>query len=309
MKLLLQFPEGLKQFALEHAKKLESEGHEVFVSATPNFGACDLAIEEAKAVGAEKLIHFGHAEFKHVDFPVEYIFYSQTASYEIIPDAMKELEKYKTVGLVTTIQHIHQLEEVKALLEAAGKTVVIGKPYGFAKHPGQILGCDIGSAASIDKKVEAFVYFGGGLFHPLGAVYSTTKPFLSIDPFIKKSMWLDNYREEHRKRERGKITRSIDAKKFGILVSTKNGQTNMHLAKVLKARIEMAGCSAAILTSNTFDFDYVNNMMEFDAFVNTACPRLTTDDNERLRKPLLTANNVIELLTIRGQATEIKQQA
>ncbi|MDE1869783.1 MAG: diphthamide biosynthesis enzyme Dph2, partial [Candidatus Micrarchaeota archaeon] len=267
------------------------------------------AIEEAKAVGAEKLIHFGHAEFKHVDFPVEYIFYSQTASYEIIPDAMKELEKFKTVGLVTTIQHIHQLEEVKALLEAAGKTVVIGKPYGFAKHPGQILGCDIGSAASIDKKVEAFVYFGGGLFHPLGAVYSTTKPFLSIDPFIKKSMWLDNYREEHRKRERGKITRSIDAKKFGILVSTKNGQTNMHLAKVLKARIEMAGCSAAILTSNTFDFDYVNNMMEFDAFVNTACPRLTTDDNERLRKPLLTANNVIELLTIRGQATEIKQQA
>lgn len=308
MKLLLQFPEGLKQFALQHAKKLEAQGHEVFVSATPNFGACDLAIEEAKAIGAEKLIHFGHAEFMKVDFPVEYIFNTVDASFEIIPEALKELEKYKTVGLVTTIQQIHQLDDVKRLLEEAGKTVIVGKPYGFAKHPGQILGCDIGSAASIDKKVECFVYFGGGLFHPLGAVYSTTKPFFAIDPYISKFMWLDDYRLEHKKRERGKITRSIDAKKFGILVSTKNGQMNMNLGILLKKRIEAAGYEAAILTSNTFDFDYVNNLMEFDAFVNTACPRLTTDDNERLRKPLLSANNLIELLNMRAAYIKEKSQ-
>ncbi|MGI0141485.1 MAG: diphthamide biosynthesis enzyme Dph2 [Candidatus Micrarchaeales archaeon] len=309
MKLLLQFPEGLKQFALQHAKKLEAEGHEVFISATPNFGACDLAIEEARAIGAEKLIHFGHAEFSRVDFPVEYIFYTVDASFEMLPDTLKGLEKFKTIGLVTTIQHIHQLEDVKKFFEENGKTVIVGKPYGFAKHNGQVLGCDIGSAASIDKKVECFVYFGGGLFHPLGAVYSTTKPFLAIDPFIKKYMWLDSYREEHKKRERGKIMRSIDAKRFGILVSTKNGQTNMNLAKVLKKRIEMSGCEAAILVANTFDFDYLNNLMEFDAFVNTACPRLTTDDNERLRKPLLSANNVIELLTLRESAQKATEKA
>lgn len=309
MKLLLQFPEGLKQFALAHAKRLEAEGNEVFVSATPNFGACDLAIEEAKSIGAEKLIHFGHAEFTKVDFPVEYIFYTIDASLEGLEPSLPELAKFSTIGLVTTIQHIHQIEEVKKFFEQHGKTVIIGKPYGFAKHSGQILGCDIGSAASLDRKVECFVYFGGGLFHPLGAVYSTTKPFLAIDPFIKKHLWLDDYRAMHKKRERGKIMRSIDAKKFGILVSTKNGQTNMNLAKMLKKKVEMAGCEAAILVANTFDFDYLNNMMEFDAFVNTACPRLTTDDNERLRKPLLSANNLIELLTLRASAETAVEKA
>ncbi|MDE1804450.1 MAG: diphthamide biosynthesis enzyme Dph2 [Candidatus Micrarchaeota archaeon] len=307
MKLLLQFPEGLKQFAMQHARKYESEGHEVFISATPNFGACDLAIEEAKAIGAEKLIHFGHAEFARVDFPVEYIFHTVDASLDTLPEALPELEKYNTIGLVTTIQHVHQIEEVKAFFEKAGKTVLIGKPYGFAKHNGQILGCDIGSAASLDRKVDCFVYFGGGLFHPLGAVYSTTKPFLAIDPFIRKQMWLDSYRQEHKKRERAKIMRSIEAKRFGILVSTKNGQTNMNLAKVLKKKTELSGCEAAILIANTFDFDYLNNLMEFDAFVNTACPRLTTDDNERLRKPLLSANNLIELLSLRSSS--IKEKA
>ena len=57
MRILLQFPEGLKQEALKHAKKLEAEGNEVVVSATPTFGACDLAIDEAKNIKADKRIY------------------------------------------------------------------------------------------------------------------------------------------------------------------------------------------------------------------------------------------------------------
>lgn len=302
MKVLLQFPEGLKQFALKHAKLLEAKGDEVYISASPNFGACDLAIEEAKAVGAEKLIHFGHAEFMKVDFPVEYVFYEIDADLSILSDALKMIKQYKKVGLVTTIQHMHQIDKVKELLESNGKEVLIGKPYGFAKQAGQILGCDIGGAATINKQVDCFLYFGGGLFHPLGAVYSTTKPFLSADPFANKVVWLDDHREKHRKEERAKIMRSINARRFGILVSTKVGQSNLNLAKLLKKKIEDNGFEAGILTANTFDFDYINNMMEFDAFVNTACPRLTTDDNDRLRKPLLSANNLIELLQLRSES-------
>ena len=106
MKILLQFPEGLKQEALKHAKKLELEGNEVFISASPTFGACDLAIDEAKNLGAEKLIHFGHAEFHKVDFNVEYISYSYDAPLELLPKSLEKLEPFNTIGLMTTIQHI-----------------------------------------------------------------------------------------------------------------------------------------------------------------------------------------------------------
>jgi len=60
----------------------------------------------------------------------------------------------------------------------------------------------------------------------------------------------------------------------------------------------MKGSGSPLLVSNTFDFDSLNNMMEIDAFVNTACPRLVTEDDERLRKPLLSANELMEALKI-----------
>ncbi len=307
MRILLQFPEGLKQKALEHAKALEREGNEVFISASPTFGACDLAIDEAKNLKADKLIHFGHAEFHHVDFDVEYIEYAIDAPLALLEPSLQYISDYKKVGLVTTIQHVHQLDGIKQFYEKNGKDVFIGKPYGFAKARGQILGCDIGSAASINKDVDVLIYFGGGIFHPLGALLSTTKPFLAIEPFENKIEFIDRMRETYRKKRNGKILASLDAKNFGILLSTKNGQHNMQLAKILKDRIEAQGFNAEILVSNTFDFESINNMMEFDAFVNTACPRISIDDNDRLRKPLLSTNEIMDVLRMKSELQELKK--
>ncbi len=306
MKILLQFPEGLKQFALKHAKKLEGEGNEVSISSSPSFGACDLAIDEAKAIGAEKLVHFGHAEFHHVDFNVEYVEYRIDAPLGILESSIAELDGFKRIGLVTTIQHVHQLDEIKRFYEAHGKSVVIGRPYGFAKKPGQILGCDIGSAASVDKEVDALVYFGGGLFHPVGALLQTTKPFLSVDPFAGAVKRLDEYRETYKKKSRGRILASLNAENFGILVSTKNGQYNMNLARILRDKIERQGLRAAVLVSNTFNFESINNMLEFDAFVNTACPRIATEDGGNMRKPLLSPNEAMEVLEMKREGERIK---
>ncbi len=299
MKILLQFPEGLKSKALEYSSQLEKEGNTVFVSASPTYGACDLAIDEAKALGVDKLVHYGHAEFHHVDFNVEYVFYSVEAPTAILERSLEYLKDFKTISIVTTIQHVQQIGDIKKFYESRGKSVVIGKPYGFAKHQGQILGCDIGSAASVDKKVDAHVYFGGGIFHPLGAVIHTAKPFLAVEPFTNTIEFMDHYREKHRRRKMGRIAAAAESRKFGILVSTKNGQHNLSLAKLIKEKVEKKGLSAAILVSNNIDFQSLDNMLEFDAFVNTACPRIAVDDNDRVRKPLLSANELMEVLSFR----------
>jgi 2-(3-amino-3-carboxypropyl)histidine synthase len=85
------------------------------------------------------------------------------------------------------------------------------------------------------------------------------------------------------------------------MVSTKNGQFDMNLAKILKGRIEDSGLAAQIVVSNTFDFESLNNMRCFDAFVNTACPRIAMDDAERLAKPLLSANELAEVLRMKKE--------
>lgn len=308
MRILLQFPEGLKDKAMKHAKELEMSGNEVFISASPTFGACDLALDEAKNIKADKLVHFGHAEFHHVDFNVEYIDYKIDADLSILDSSLKFMESYKNIGIVTTIQHIHQLDNIKKFYESNGKTVIIGKPYGFAKRMGQILGCDIGSSASIDRVVDMHLYFGGGMFHPLGALLNTKKPFLVVEPFQGYIGFIDEYREKYRKISRGKILSSLNAKKFGILVSTKNGQHNMQLAHIMKKKIEDQGMSAGILVANTFDFESLNNMMEFDALVNTACPRIGIDDNDRTRVPLLSSNELMEVLKIKKESIAVKKE-
>ncbi len=308
MRILLQFPEGLKQRASEYAKELESQGNEVFISASPTFGACDLALDEMRNLKADKLVHFGHAEFHHVDANVEYVPYYVDAPTTLLSESIEALKDYKTISLVTTVQHIHQLEAIKRFYEDNGKKVVIGKPYGFAKHPGQILGCDIGSAANVDKQVDAHVYFGGGMFHPLGALLNTTKPFFVIEPFENKIENIDRYREIYRKRSRGKIMRALNAKSIGILVSTKNGQHNMNLANIIKDKARKAGMDAQVLVANTFDFMSLNNMLQFDAFVNTACPRISVDDTERTRAPLLSANELMEVLRMKGEMVALQKK-
>jgi 2-(3-amino-3-carboxypropyl)histidine synthase len=308
MRILLQFPEGLKQKALEHASILEKEGNEVFISASPTFGACDLALDEARNIKADKLIHFGHGEFHHVDFNVEYVEYHIDAPMGILDDSLGYLKDFKNIGIVTTIQHVHQLGQLKEFYEQNGKNVFIGRPYGFAKKPGQILGCDIGSAATIDRDVDAFVYFGGGLFHPLGALLSTTKPFLVVEPFANKIEFIDSLRQTYTRRSRGRILKAMEARRFGIMVSTKNGQHNMSLGEVLKRKVESKGLEAQILVANTFDFESLANMLEFDAFVNTACPRIAIDDNDRLAKPLLSANELVELLRMKDELQAIRSR-
>lgn len=315
MKILIQFPEGLKDKVFDYAKGLEKEGNEVYLDAHPTFGACDLAIDEAKTLKVDKLIHFGHAEYGHdrlpkdLGFEVEYNIYKIDAPLSLLPKSLGYLKEYSTIGLVTTIQHQHQLNDIKDFYEKNGKKVLIGKPYGLARHEGQVLGCDVGAATTIDKKVDAFVYFGGGVFHPLGAVIATTKPFLIIDPFNGEVKFIDEMREQYERRKRGLIMNSLKAKKFGILVSTKNGQYNKALADILKRKIEDNGLDAEILITNTFDFGSLDNMIDIDAFVNTACPRIAIDDVDRTSKPLLNANELMDVLQLKRETDELKKNA
>lgn len=299
MRILLQFPEGLKQGALAHAKRLEAEGNEVVISASPCFGACDLAIDEARRVGADRIVHFGHAEYGKADFDTEYVEFPIDAPLDVLPLSIRPLEGLKRLCLLTTIQHVHQLGGIRSFYEGNGKSVVLNAPTGLTRRPGQLLGCDAGNVASLDSEVDAFVYFGGGTFHPVGALLRTTKPFLIVDPFMRKAEFADGLRGVYRRRSKGRIVASLGARNFGVLVSTKSGQYRIDLARSIKGRIEGAGLSAAILVSNTFDFESLGNLSEFDAFVNTACPRLASEDDGRLGRPLLSADELESVLELK----------
>jgi 2-(3-amino-3-carboxypropyl)histidine synthase len=61
----LQFPEGLKDRALDIAGELEEKtGCETVILSDSTYGACDLKTSQAEKLGLDLVVHFGHTEFK-----------------------------------------------------------------------------------------------------------------------------------------------------------------------------------------------------------------------------------------------------
>ncbi|MDV0445040.1 hypothetical protein MmiAt1_05950 [Methanimicrococcus sp. At1] len=283
----LQFPEGLKKHALSLASLIEEKtGAEVYISADPCFGACDLDMRLIEK--SDILFHFGHAELKQgaVENKVKFI---ETRSKVDVSNAVRaalSLLPEQVIGLLTTVQHVHQLEAARKILEDAGKTVIISHGDSRIAYPGQILGCNFSAAHSDEsEKCEAFLYIGSGQFHPIGAAISSQKRVVCADPFTADVFEL-NYRKFLMQRS-AVIGNAADAETFCIIVSVKNGQYRKTLAESIQKKAEAHGKKAFILF---MDFVSPDQMLSFkaDAFVNTACPRLAIDDSGRYPAPVLT---------------------
>lgn len=290
MRILLQFPEGLKEKALQVSKDLEKEGHAVFVSSAACYGGCDLAIEEAKACRADRIIHYGHSKFIRgkEPIPVEYKEYRIDAPLDVLSKTIPLLKDFNRIGIVTTVQHVHQIVEIRKFFEREGKEVLIGKGKKTA-YAGQVLGCDVLAAKTIEKDVDCILYFGGGNFHPIGI--EVEKPILLANPFSGEVRWVSDEIEKVRKRRKGMLIKAAEGNVFGILVSTKIGQFNLDGAERAKKAIEEKGKRAVILVSNAVNGDGLKDFNFFDAYINTACPRIE-EDYKLLGGPVV---NIVDL--------------
>jgi 2-(3-amino-3-carboxypropyl)histidine synthase len=63
-KVVLQFPEGLKDRAVEIAAYLEAKtGVKTIIMADPTYGACDTKKADAERLEADLIVHFGHNSY------------------------------------------------------------------------------------------------------------------------------------------------------------------------------------------------------------------------------------------------------
>ncbi len=184
---------------------------------------------------------------------------------EAVEKAVKMLPKM--VGLITTAQHTHKLNEAKRILEEKGIKAVIG---------GQILGCDVRAEEKIAGRVDAFLYIGTGEFHPIGVAMETGKKVVVANPLSNSANEVGKKEIEKIKRnEKVALVKFLSAENVGILVSIKPGQNMMKKAVELKKRIEKKGDKNAYLfIADEIDFRQFENFPFIDCWVNTACPRI-----------------------------------
>jgi 2-(3-amino-3-carboxypropyl)histidine synthase len=282
----------------EIVKLIESLGVEVLISADPCYGACDIANEELALLNADVIVHFGHTGFP--EYQDDKIIYIEMRSNLPIKDALKDslryLKKFKKIGLAATVQHIHNLSEASSFLQEYGKTPLIGIAANRVLYDGQILGCDFSTVLSIASHVQAFVIISGGVFHGMGVHLATGKPTIVVDPYIGKSKIMKEYTDKVLQWRRSAEKKFLEAKNIGIIVGLKKGQMRKSDSEILSQRLKRLGKETVIFCAREVKPDYINNFSEFDAHINTACPRITIDERRLFQKPMLNYDEAILLL-------------
>lgn len=280
------------------ADRLRKLGVTVLLSSNPCYGACNLALREAEMLNVDLLIHIGHSPMVPSNrIPVVYL----DAQYAVRPDRCLEklketLLRFGSLGLFSSIQFIGCLEEARRILEGWGLRVFIGRGSGV-KYAGQVLGCNYTSPLEVESQVEAFLFIGGGLFHPLGLSLLTGKPVFALNPLNCSLRDMSVLKRRYLRRRYASIAEAMKGRVFGILVGLEPGQFRLGQAEGLKSLIERLGREAYLLGFNYLDASMLEAYTWIDVFVNTACPRLSLEDSERLSKPIL---NPAELLVALG---------
>ncbi|MFQ6080196.1 MAG: diphthamide biosynthesis enzyme Dph2, partial [Candidatus Bathyarchaeia archaeon] len=296
-RVLIQLPEGLKAVGPRLAALVEKAGAVAIVSADPCYGACDLATLDAESLGADLVVHYGHSEMVEQE-RVQTIYLEARARVSVetaVKKAIPYLKPWKSIGLITTVQHIHALDEARETLLKAGKAVVIGDA-GHVKHAGQVTGCDYSNAKAVSKDVEAFLFVGGGRFHAIGAALATGKPTIIADPYEKRAYAIDSVVQKILKQRWASICEAKKAETLGVLIGLKIGQKRVEEAIKLKGEWERGGRKATLLAMKEISPEALMQFPGIDAFVNTACPRVSLDDASRFLKPVVTFNEALVLL-------------
>ena len=298
-RVLIQLPEGLKPEALRLATTIEKSGALPIVSADPCYGACDLATAEAESLGVDLVIHYGHSRLlKYERVPTIYVEARATIGVDdAVETALPLLQKWRKIGLTTTVQHVQTLDGVREILLKAGKTVVIGDA-GRLSYPGQVIGCDYSNAKSTAKDVEAFLFIGGGKFHALGVALSTSRPTVVADPYEKRAYSVDEEAEKIIKQRWAGIAEAQRAKTFAVLVGLKPGQKRLEEALGMRQKLEEKGKVTHLFAVREINPEVLMGFPTVDVYVNTACPRISLDDTSRFQKPVLTIN---EALVVAGE--------
>jgi 2-(3-amino-3-carboxypropyl)histidine synthase len=286
-RVALQLPAGLRRQGFDLARKIQEEGFEVLLSGDPCYGACDLD-RDAQGL-ADVLVHIGHAPVG--DSPdVEFVPVRWDFDVEALVNVLPLLRSHR-IGIVTTVQHVHLLDAVIAYLGTRGIEGVVAEGGRRTPLRGQILGCCFDAARNTGTGEILFV--GTGVFHPLGVRIATGLRTVAFDPYTGKAEEIDSGR--FLRRRSVLVEKARNARTVGIILSAKSGQQRLTLARRLAALSDRA---VLILMTEVSPDELLNFGM--DCYVNTACPRLAFDDQERFPLPLVTPQEYEIALGIRA---------
>src|SRR3989338_2401201 len=224
---------------------------------------------------------------------VEFFLVPAYYTKEIVLDkkALDFCKKYRSIALFAAVQFI-KLEKVISQLKDIGITAI--ESHGKrTSGKFQLLGfdCFSGSFSPSLPPDAGILYIGDGLFHPKALEMAHWKNVGMYTPIAGAfSILTPADLDRQRKKYKANLLRFMNARKIGILVSTKTGQQYLKNALLLKEKLPK---DCFIFVGDTFNYPDMENYPFIEAWVNTACPRIGTDDIVHMAKPPININDAL----------------
>lgn len=288
-RVILQVPAGLVRNAHELAAEIrEATGVPIDLATRACFGACDFPSRD-EAPRADLAVVLGHAPIPNVPIPRPTFFVEMRqpgGDPEKLAGMVAGAKLPERLGLVASVQHLDLVEPLSAALRRRGYSVRVGSGDHRLVYAAQALGCNYTGAEAVAGEVDAFLFLGTGQFHPVGLAFAVDRPVHALDP-LRGELEPPIDRGALIRKRQLVVAGARGARRWGILVSTFAGQNRSPTALVLQERARARGWDAEILLFDRLDGRDLEGRA-FDAYVNTACPRIALDDGSNYPKPILT---------------------
>ena len=293
----LNGPDGILPQVQETAMNITKRfGIPAYVLADTTWGTCDLNSNGSKVLGAEIQFNIGHT-INTESFEKNLILINAYDDVEFDSVAKKcvDILKGKKISLVTDSQHLHQMDKVNEILTSGGIEVKIGKGKGQL-NDGQVFGCEFYPATELKDKVDAYVFLGQSNFHAAGIALSTNMPTYVLDPYFNEVREVTEFAQKLKKKATLAIYKAADAQSFGIIIGLKEGQLSKVFALKFKKELEKEGKTVQLFALTDITNERLKNLKGIDAFIQVACPRISTDN--QFDKPVLSTPQANALLKI-----------
>ena len=207
------------------------------------------------------------------------------------------MKKYKKVGLFASVQFVSLLDKVKEQLKQNNIQFTTSKA-DRTNVEGQILGCDnYHNSLNLDGDVDAYLYIGDGKFHPLALVYGQKenknfKEVICNDPIQKKLFLLTKEDiSSILKKYRASLIRFLSSDVIGIIHTIKPGQEQFKASLPIEKKYPNKIFYHFI--DNNVSFDQLENFPFIQVCINTTCPRVGFDDQEKFRRGVINLNDAM----------------
>jgi 2-(3-amino-3-carboxypropyl)histidine synthase len=290
-------PDGIipqiQQTAINITKKF---GIPAYVLADTTWGTCDLNSNAGKILGTGIQFNVGHTiNTESIEKNVILIDAFDDIKFDRVAEKCADILSGKTIALVTDSQHLHQMEKVKEILTSNGVKVKIGKGGGQL-NDGQVFGCEFYPATKLKEEVDAYVFLGQSNFHAAGIALSTNMPTYVLDPYFNEVREVTEFAQKLKKKATLAIYKAAEAKSFGVIVGLKEGQLSKLFALKFKKELEKEGKAVQLFALTDITSERLNNLKGIDAFIQVACPRISTDN--QFDKPVLSSPQANALLKV-----------